>query len=85
MTNVTTLQTKQEIKKVWRHLYNAATCSLGLASLEVDVLTNSANENLWNLYGYEKMTGPHFSIQTQVQNQQDVISSGLVQVARVRC
>jgi len=39
---------------------------LGLASQEVDVLANSTNENSWNLYGYDKMTQPQLSIQTQV-------------------
>jgi hypothetical protein len=64
--------------------YNVATCSLGLASQEVDVFDKSTNENAINLYGYDKMTRPHFSIQAQVSNQQDVISLGLVQVSRVR-
>jgi len=53
--------------------YIISVAVLGLASQEVDVLANSTNENYWNLYGYDKMTRPHFSIQTQVQNQQDVI------------
>ena len=52
---------------------------LGLASQEVDVLANSTNENLWNLYGYDKMTRPHFSIQTKVKNQQDVTLLRLVE------
>ena len=37
-----------------------------LASQEVDVLANLTNEKVWNLYGYDEMTRPHFSIQTQV-------------------
>jgi hypothetical protein len=39
---------------------------VGLASQEVDVLANLTNEKLWNLYGYDEMTRPHFSIQAQV-------------------
>ena len=39
----------------------------------MDVLAKSTNENLWNLYGYDEMTKPQISIQTQVLNQQDVI------------
>ena len=39
---------------------------LGLASQEVDILAKSTNENSWNLYGYDEMTRPHLSIQTQV-------------------
>ena len=54
---------------------------VGLASQEVDVLANLTNEKLWNLYGYDEMTRPHFSIQTKVQNQQDVILLGLVKIS----
>jgi hypothetical protein len=39
---------------------------LGLASQEVDVLANSTNEKGIKLYGYDKMTRPHLSIQAQV-------------------
>jgi hypothetical protein len=45
MTNVTTLQSKQEIKRC-DVTYIVAACSLGLASQEVDVLANLTNENL---------------------------------------
>jgi hypothetical protein len=43
MTNVTTLQAKQEIKRCDVTYINFV---VGLASQEVDVLTNSTNENL---------------------------------------
>jgi hypothetical protein len=78
MTNVTTLQAKQEIKRRCDVTYIIFCCSLGLASQEVNVLTNSTNKIAINLYGYDKMTRPYFSIQTQVKNQQDVILLGLV-------
>ena len=57
---------------------------LGLASQEVDVLANSTNENLWNLYGYDEMTQPQLSIQTQAYNRQDVISIRVSKSTRVR-
>jgi hypothetical protein len=76
---------KQEIKTCDVTYINFVVCSLGLASQEVDVFVKSTNEMLRNLYGYDEMTRPHLSIQAQVQNQQDVISLGLVQIARVRC
>ena len=57
---------------------------LGLASQEVDVLAKSTNENSRNLYGYDKMTKPQFLVQAKIQLGQDIISLGLVLVARVR-
>ena len=65
MTNVTTLQAKQEIKRC-DVTYIISVVGLGLASQEVDILAKSTNENSWNLYGYDKMTQPQLSIQTQV-------------------
>ena len=62
---VTTLQAKQEIKAC-DVTYIIFVAGLGLASQEVDVLAKSTNENSWNLYGYDKMTQPQLSIQTQV-------------------
>jgi hypothetical protein len=43
MTNVTTLQAKQEIKRC-DVTYIVAVCNLGLASQEVDVFDKSTNE-----------------------------------------
>jgi hypothetical protein len=43
MTNVTTLQAKQEIKRC-DVTYIVVVCSLGLASQEVDVFDKSTNE-----------------------------------------
>jgi hypothetical protein len=62
---VTTLQAKQEIKAC-DVTYITYVAGLGLASQEVDVLAKSTNEKSINLYGYDEMTRPHFSIQTQV-------------------
>jgi hypothetical protein len=44
MTNVTTLQAKQEIKRC-DVTYIISVVGLGLASQEVDVLAKSTNEN----------------------------------------
>ena len=55
---------KQEIKRCDVTYTNSV---VGLASQEVDVLANLTNEKLWNLYGYDEMTRPHLSIQTQVK------------------
>ena len=66
MTNVTTLQAKQEIKKGVTSPIMLLHLGLGLASQEVDVLAKSTNKISWNLYGYDKMTQPQLSIQTQV-------------------
>ena len=62
---VTTLQSKQEVKRC-DVTYIISVVGLGLASQEVDVLAKSTNENSWNLYGYDEMTQPQLSIQTQV-------------------
>jgi len=72
-TNVTTLQAKQEIKRC-DVTYIVVVCSLGLASQEVDVFDKSTNVNARNLYGYDEMTQPQLSIQTQVYHRQDVIN-----------
>ena len=56
---------KQEIKRCDVTYTNSV---VGLASQEVDVLAKLTNEKMWNLYGYDEMTRPHFFIQTQVKN-----------------
>jgi hypothetical protein len=61
--------------------YINSVAGLGLASQEVTFLTNSTNKIAINLYGYDKMTKPYFSIQTQVKNQQDIILLGLVEIS----
>ena len=54
---------KQEIKRCNVTYTNSV---VGLASQEVDVLAKLTNENAINFYGYDEMTRPHLSIQTQV-------------------
>ena len=73
MTNVTTLQAKQEIKRC-DVTYIVDVCSLGLASQEVDVFVKSTNEMLWNFYGYKEITQPHLFIQAKIYLGKNVIS-----------
>jgi hypothetical protein len=54
---------KQKIKRCDVTYTNSV---VGLASQEVDVLAKLTNENAINLYGYDEMTRPHLSIQSQV-------------------